>query len=574
MRVTSVKNNNFLQLVTVATSAIFLVSCDASEPTTLRSANNDATIWLSPERPVPPAPLQITESSSQTSSAESTTKTTSLPPLMTLGIDDVCKGISFRDISGNSRSGDRTCGLKECKASGDKGCKITGTMRSVDIAHIEANKHDMTKKATILGITGTFDESAYQDCGKSSDRGCTVKGDLVAVKNTTIRPGIIKSGVKLGDYFTGDYPSATHPLKGYIEGKAQVTGAIKDALGSSEEHQFWTFDGRDSNLTGTPNFKGSNIITGNTIYGVGGTAPVPTVTNCEKVGDTDCFVSENESLLAVNTTILKAGHIKKGVTFLGVTGDYPSSANRLDGNSATADLDLSNYNQLGQSGTYEYFDNEGNRYTVSGNDQLKPGSIKKDVNILGQVGNLQGVDLSGVNAYDLRAGVAGIGKMDPNATCATKDDCVGDGKLWQDVSTSYGETQDCGSGSTNCYLYNVMLKQVWHFALKTSQEAWLGAANACEGSTHGSKDDWRLPTQKETLIASVHGLGKLGLYGYFNNGGSDRAFWTSTANSYDGSTNAYGRIAYTQSNDSFKTGVVDTEKKDIVCIRDVQNDAP
>lgn len=239
-----------------------------------------------------------------------------------------------------------------------------------------------------------------------------------------------------------------------------------------------------------------------------------------------------------------------------------------------AELDLSNFNQLSQSGTYEYFDAEGNRYTVSGNDQLKPSSIKKDVNLLGQTGSLQGIDLSGVNPYDLRAGVAGIGKMDPNATCTTKDDCVGAGKLWQDVSTSNGEAQDCQAGSGVCHFHSPMLKQDWVFLLVQPVDTWANAAQHCANlsTNNGTKSDWRLPTQKETLIASVHGLSKLGFFGFYTNGSSERSFWTSTANSYN--KTGYGRMYYAHVDDYLQTGVPSTQKRDIVCVHDVQNNAP
>lgn len=564
MRATSVKNNILVQLVTFATSAVFLASCDASEPTSLRGANSDATIWLSPDRPVPAAPLQIAASSSQTSSANTTSA--SLPPIMSLTAGEVCEGVKFRDSSGIVRTGSLDCSITLCVANGATGCKITGTLRSVDKSAIEASKDKMTTSATIVGVQGTFNPGAYQDCSQSTQVNCTTTNDLPAMNQGDVHPGVIKTGTQLGPNLTGAYPSGSYPLTGYIGTKAQLNPTnLKVALGSTAGYQFWDYKGAAKNLKGHANFKASNILVNKNIYGVGGTAPEAAATDCTAERQSDCFMSPEKDFVAIDTTKINAGIIKKGVEILGVTGDYPSNTYRLNGDSAMPDLDLSNYDQLSRSDTYEYFDSEGNRHTVIGNAELKPESIKKDITLFGHQGTVDGVDLSGVSPYDLRAGVAGIGKMDPNATCASKDDCVGAGKLWQDVSVSNGEAQDCGSGSVNCYFYNAMLKQVWHFALKAEQLIWVDSANSCESSNNGNKSDWRLPTQKETLIASVHGLGKLGIYGFYDNSGSDRAFWTSTANSYN--KTSYGRIAYSHVNDAFITGVV-TTKKDIVCVHD------
>lgn len=489
---------------------------------------------------------------------------------MSLTVGEVCAGVSFRDSSGIVRTGTLDCSITLCAASGASGCKVTGPFRSVDKNAIEANKDKMTTAATIVNVQGTFNPSAYRDCTDSTETDCTTTSALPAISQGDIHPGVIKAGTPLGSQLTGAYPSAAHPLPQYDAGKQQLTATnMTAALGSTVGYQFWDHKGQKKTLTGHSNFKASNIITSNTIYGLGGSAPVATAIDCAAEGDTDCYVNSNSNLVAFNTAHANPAIIRTGVTILGTTGKYPSSQYPLDGSDGTVDLDLANFGQLSTDGTYEYFDGNGDRYTVSGDTDFVPSNIKKDVTILGQKGDFQGVDLSSIDPYDLRAGVAGTGMLDPNAACTSKDDCVGAGKLWQDVSVENGESQGCQSGSGICYFHSAMLKQDWVFLLVKPQDTWENVATLCENISinDGSKSDWRMPTQKEALIASTHGLSKLGIYGLYLNNSSERSFWTSTANSYDGHATSFGRIAYYQVDDHFESNVV-TDTKDVVCVHD------
>ena len=170
--------------------------------------------------------------------------------------------------------------------------------------------------------------------------------------------------------------------------------------------------------------------------------------NCARGGEKGCVandsfpsvtLSEMTSKLAKGQTLdgiegsyipsqLSPENIRSGVTILGVTGAYPSSAHPLSEASSTPDL--TNFSsQITSGGTFEFFDSAGERYTAAGDSDIIAANVAVGVSLEnlgisgshgtvctadGETGCLtdstyKAVDTSGLSQWDLRLGTSAGG---------------------------------------------------------------------------------------------------------------------------------------------------------------------
>ncbi len=161
------------------------------------------------------------------------------------------------------------------------------------------------------------------------------------------------------------------------------------------------------------NLKAENVKAGITIGDVVGelTTPAP----CAQDGEASCVT--HAGFKAVNASLLTAGNIKSGVTLGGQLGAYPSLAHPLSGADTTPDLTA--FGPAVATGSYEFFDSAGIRYTgtladggtltagtsnqtlaaantfyrqvvLAGDSDLTAINIKDTIEIFGITGNLSG----------------------------------------------------------------------------------------------------------------------------------------------------------------------------------------
>lgn len=146
---------------------------------------------------------------------------------------------------------------------------------------------------------------------------------------------------------------------------------------------------------------------------------------CTQDGETDCLVAgefragrsctdlgsncylESYSLIAqpkkaVDLTALTPGILKNGVSFAGVSGNYPSASYPLVVSDAVSDLVSGTFNsQITSSSLFAWFDRNGSRYTHAGSSDLVEGNVALGTTIFGVAGGIRQPDV-----WDVRAGTA------------------------------------------------------------------------------------------------------------------------------------------------------------------------
>ena len=164
-----------------------------------------------------------------------------------------------------------------------------------------------------------------------------------------------------------------------------------------------------------PNLKAENIRAGVTIGGVEGTATVYPL--CSETVTSDCVTTS--AYPAVNTEGL-AAKVVAGQTLAGVAGTVIaakadcSAGNQSDciatstyktidlsSKDAGGALDLSDSNfsaRMASSSTFEYWDEDGNRHTNTGDADLAAGNIKSGVDILGTSGTTDPLNCASISA--------------------------------------------------------------------------------------------------------------------------------------------------------------------------------
>lgn len=505
-----------------------LAGCEGSrEPAGLRKPA--AELWLAPGR----APAQAPKDQSFGLVA-APTRAAALAPIIGLGADQVCQGMTFRGSSGATVEGQKLCTLPACTAGKLSDCLTTAGYRSVDLSYVQAQRSQFYPALTIAGVKGELGPLPIPNCQRTGDSDCLSTSKLRAIAKSIIHPGVIKKGVALdGSAIVGEYPSAKYPPTPIPAGSIALTPKnLKEALRSTKTYHFWTVFGELRTITGDNRLHGNNIRAGLSTYGVTGKGAATAGPLCTAAGSRSCVVTS--SWLSLNPADLDPKTVRQGVAIAGVSGQYPSAAAPLAASSpGVADLQItaSHWGQLSQDELYEYFDNEGRRYTVTGTTALAPHNLADQQTILGVVGSFQGLDPGSVDPVDIRKGLAigagKVGSLDLAARCTTKANCLqghwrrleADGKL---------STAPCESTGNFCVLRNLTQRQDWLFDTKSAPMTWQEAAESCENLEHLGAKDWRMPSQKELMQAAVNGLGSAGPYDFYSQPISELKFWSAT----------------------------------------------
>lgn len=408
---------------------------------------------------------------------------------------------------------------------------------------------NIRKDTFIFGKKGSTPESA-SICTTELQTGCVIAGSFKSVDSTKIDAKNIKKGVNIfGE--TGTYPSVGNPLPD-ASGMADLTaGTWNTKLRSVAPFEFWDATGTHRTGSGSANITTANLRSGESFYGVSGELTV-TKGSCTASGETGC--TSTASFPSYKKSALKEEFIRKGATVLGKVGEYPSNDHPLDAGGKPRLAN--NFNAAMRTNTgYVYWDHNGTRYTATGDNKLAPGNLRDGITIFGVEGtavptpNLDPWDvLYGVsyrdaqnqlksgkikvkcaNGFDSSASIGGgpptadpkVHTIDdwnngrsrmPDIDRFSDDAYVCNGDAFEDISynkTSHAKVScDPGDGNVSC-IYKDRIADLEWLQLDNSSEARTtqsAARTKCANMVAGGHSDWRLPTQKEAMMAYVHGI--------------------------------------------------------------------
>lgn len=460
-----------------------------------------------------------------------------------------------------------------------------------------ANQSNLRQNVTIFGRLGTAAQ-APSACTGELQNGCLVQGDFKAITVSSISAAKIKRGVAvLG--VTGTYPSAAQPLTDDTVATDLTSGNFDSLMASANSFEFFDAHGTQHLVQGSALLRPENIKDAKKVFAVTGNLKSSSGP-CAAPGAAGCTATT--SFPAYDKSALTEGVIKNGATVLGVAGKYPSSSYPMaNGGFTGAELGANFNGALTSAATFEFWDSHGDRYEVAGDGDIQPANIRSGKTIFGVHGTLNPsaeIDpwdvLYGVNYTD-SSGVAKSGKIKtncrnmtdsqssrrrlnsttvyqnrniddrngsrarmPNQNPFLKDRYECNGEAFTLVSPDPSSNADCGS-SNRCIYLDRIAKVMWANAVSTSSPSRHSSAlSSCRNLTWGGFNDWRLPTQKEALMAYVHGIRAISLPTNNSRFRLDRMTWTGTLSGEDSST-AY-RIELSQGKpelvDRFETAYV------------------
>lgn len=206
-------------------------------------------------------------------------------------------------------------------------------------------------------------------------------------------------GAAVTPSFSPDYPAVGNVLSSDTVNSAQGTLTLPAA---GEVYTGIAYGVGGNSLTGTLTLaSAANVRTGNGAFGRNGSSVTPLLSDCSIDGGTGCVAVAD--FKAADMTNAVAGKIRSGATIAGISGDYPSVANPLDGADGTADLVLATFDAKIKGATnFEWFDSSGQRYVNSGDADIVETNISSTANIFGTQGTVSAPTTP--NAWDIRAG--------------------------------------------------------------------------------------------------------------------------------------------------------------------------
>lgn len=395
-------------------------------------------------------------------------------PIIPLPADKMCIGTTYLDQELKETSGTRDCTneLKLCEKEGEQNCliktqkpKCSLSAQEACIAHTDFPSVDLKEINSIIpqvrSNTKIFSlQGTLQDCSTTKHSSCFTPEGFTAVATSTIEKDKILVGTSIAD-IAGEAIESPQNCSTTLESDcvatasftsfkaedlipnnlkldyllANTTGSIitnpsacseSGQLGCTTTGEFPSLE--KSNLTANLNLIKKNI----TILDSSGTgelcsdsirsecfneSSMKASAVCSS-SNSGCFVEtvadeDSTGLVAVDTSALNPGVIKKGVSIAGITGQYPSSAYPLVGSSgAIADLDDDSINSMMVSSTtFEWFGPDGTRYTGSGDPNITAANIVNGTTIFGVLG--EGIDTAAAetpDAWNIRRGstVSGV----------------------------------------------------------------------------------------------------------------------------------------------------------------------
>lgn len=408
-------------------------------------------------------------------------------PLIDLAEAEVCKGISYYNGEGIKKVGTKFCGIDDAKrcsevASGQN-CRLEASHALVDPSQVDSN--DLVAGYKLAGKTGTADDLAsYPNCAEGGKTDCRVLAPYEAIAPTSVQAELIKVGTK--------------------------------------------------------------------VAGIDGQFNYPVKPECDSSTSSQCRIEVGSSdWLAVEQAALTEGVIRKNVTLGGVQGQYPSAAFPLYDGVHLASLTADSANaKFASTAQFEFFDRFGNRYVETGSAHLVPGNIKVSTTIFGVEGQLQPTTPVEGSANDYRWGYSfktiASGAMKTNCRnlvlvgqSNTEANNVAGNLQQQPTQNPWGDakyaclnegwqllTGSCSPTGGNCIIKDLKTNKLWKTNGLTKSSA-TEAQNHCETLDFGEFDDWRVPTQKEAMQATINGIASANPDLFRITGGS-RVYWTST----------------------------------------------
>lgn len=249
---------------------------------------------------------------------------------------------------------------------------------------------NLANAATIFSVSGSVTPSP-DACTNSVDTNCVTTSTHVSYDKNLLIAANIKDGTTIAapsGNVSGAYPSAAHPLPAASNVADLKSSTFNTQLqDGGTEFEYWDAAGVRHTGQGSSTLISSNLLKGANVFGVTGSSELRPV-NCSNSKHKACVASASHP--AYDPANLPAAMVKNGTTIGLVTGTYPSANNRLAGSvEGMADLSSTTFNsQLASSANFEYWDDEGNRYTGSGNVALTGGNIASGVKVFGVTGTM------------------------------------------------------------------------------------------------------------------------------------------------------------------------------------------
>ena len=409
-----------------------------------------------------------------------------------------------------------------------------------------------------------------KDCAPANMVNCSSAGEQSCVASGAYFAGVVCSADESACYLPTYTPGTQDKKAidyGTIDGSKMLsTLTVSGVLGTIASRTTWdlatSFPGAGY-YTGVSNApSAAAIVLNSTIIGVAGSATA-SPNNCSADGEAGCVTTASYKS-ALMTSVL-AGNIKSGVTIAGVVGGYPSTTYLLQGAGSTADLENTNFDaQVKSAALFEYWNSAGVRQVSAGDADITAANIADGVSVFGLSGSLT-TTLVTPDAWDVRVGTTinnvvgklkvtcrnrvnsavynydgAVGSIPDRETTAgstidywdtiedynngaaglppsvvsgwTNNDCggiegsVNDVNIWKDITTTDGTTQStCATTAAACTMKDKITRLEWS-KLRGTSRTWPQAINDCDALTFNGKTDWRLPTQKELMEASTHGV--------------------------------------------------------------------
>ena len=257
---------------------------------------------------------------------------------------------------------------------------------------------------------------------------------------------------------TGDFPSSSSPLPNYTSnsGASTATAGSDETdltnfitqLKSAGTFEFWDSEGVRRTGSGDTDITNANVASGVQFENLSITGSAATGSNCTGDGQTSCLTTTQYK--SVDTNALTAWDIRQGKSAGGISGSIAFYKNAIDP---------------------AIYDQDG----LPDNTASTAGSTNDIWDTIDDYAN-NGTFPSGVPA-----------SPPANWHIAT-------GANWTDITISADTT------------YRDELTGLEWTDDDATTRTWSTAVSYCDGLTHNSRSDWRLPTQKELMQAYTNGI--------------------------------------------------------------------
>ncbi len=446
-------------------------------------------------------------------------------PILIIDQSEICSSVQYIDKNGDTQTGTRNC---------------AGT--SADLSNLTAA--NIKSGVVINGVTGTMTPSPG-NCSSDGATGCVTTASFKSANMTNATVSNIKSGVTIAGV-TGQYPSATYTLDSATEtttddlDSATFYAKVKSAAG----FEYWNAAGVRQTGNGDADIDAANIkdqvsifSTVGTYTGSGGSVNAWDL----RAGVTVGAVTGKLKVNCRNRVNLATQDMDAGRVVSGISGNVlTSTGHGLVNNDKVRLL----YSTAPTGGdyvtTYYVIYIDANTFSLS--TTSGPGAamtISGGANLT--VHKWQDGNADIWDTID-DSGATTIVTDWANNDCYGIESTAGDSNVWKDVTTSNGVTaSNCTTQASNCTMQD-KITNLWWSARQVSQ-SWNNAISLC-GTTlntttysgnssvgYNGQTGWRLPTQKELIAASDHGIRSAASPNWISSSYVTGTYWSSTTHS-------------------------------------------